>query len=162
MIKNFRFEYHVYHQNDALSEEHKTLLYAAKDAQLRAYAPYSMFTVGAAIYLANGTIITGNNQENAAYPSGLCAERVAIFSAKSQFPDIAISSIAIYAGNDKFPLSIPVSPCGACRQSILEYELLQKSPIEVLLASHVSPIYLIPSIKFLLPLHFEEDRLKKE
>jgi cytidine deaminase len=161
MTRQFQFNFLTHEDKSTLQQEYQKLLEAAIEAQARAYAPYSEFTVGAAILLHNSIIITGNNQENAAYPSGLCAERVSVFSAISQFPDQKISAIAIYGGNNKFPLTTPISPCGACRQSLLEYEIRQAQPIEVILAGSSSSIYVLSSVKHLLPLHFEEVRLRK-
>ena len=161
MTRLFQFNFLSHEDKSTLQQEHQKLLEAAIEAQSRAYAPYSEFTVGAAILLQNHNIVTGNNQENAAYPSGLCAERVSVFSAISQFPNQNISAIAIYGGNNKFPLTTPISPCGACRQSLLEYEIRQSKPIEVILAGNNSSIYILSSVKHLLPLYFEELRLRK-
>lgn len=160
MVEKLVFEYRVFKSDDISNPIQNHLINEAKLAQRRAYAPYSKFTVGAAVLLGNNSIVTGNNQENMAYPSGLCAERVALFSASSQYPDIEVKSIAIFAGNFNFPLHQPVSPCGACRQCLLEYEIRQEAPIEILMAGNKSDVYLIPSVKSLLPLHFHENRLK--
>ncbi|MFM7105213.1 MAG: cytidine deaminase [Flavobacteriales bacterium] len=160
MNRVFQFEYKLYGRND-LNPTHGQLVDAAKRAQAGAYAPYSQFTVGAAILLADNQIIAGSNQENAAYPSGLCAERVALFFAMSANPEATIAKVAVYAGNAKFPVQTPVSPCGACRQCLIEYELRQSTPIEIILAGDCNEIVVIPSAKYLLPLHFEESRLKK-
>src|SRR5690554_320948 len=103
----------------------------AVEIRKQAYAPYSQFRVGAAILLANEEIVTGSNQESAAYPSGLCAERVAIFQAGSLYPDTKILKIAITAASDLHPTERPTPPCGACRQSISEYEQRQNTPIEI-------------------------------
>lgn len=143
-----------------LTDAQQSLLDAAKQAQLKAYAPYSGFSVGAALLLDHGVIISGNNQENAAYPSGLCAERVAFFYAGAQHPSTRILSVAIVAGNDAFPITDPIAPCGACRQAMLEYELSQGHSIEVILKGYGDTIYKLDSIKSLLPLHFFEKALK--
>ncbi len=161
MTRQYVFDFSCYEHKSSLSDDYQKLLSAAVEAQSRAYAPYSRFTVGAAVLLKNNVIVSGNNQENAAYPSGLCAERVSVFSAMSQFPNQTISAIAVYGGNLEFPLTSPISPCGACRQSLLEYELLQSQPIEVILAANHSSIFILSSVKHLLPLHFEELRLRK-
>lgn len=141
---------------DELSDIDRKLIDAAREASHRAYAPYSHFSVGAAILLSNGEIITGSNQENAAYPSGLCAERTAAFYAHSRFPEAIFRKIAIAAidtsGNE---ILSPISPCGACRQVLLEYETIAGDSVEVLLAGR-SEIYILPSVASLLPLSFSE------
>ena len=114
---------------DLLTNSDKTLVLKAKSMLKSAYAPYSGFLVGAAVHLENGEIITGNNQENVAYPSGMCAERVAIFYAKSQFPNTKINSIAVSAISKNFLIEDVVSPCGSCRQVISEYEVKQNENI---------------------------------
>ncbi len=124
-----------------------------------AYAPYSNFTVGTAILLENNEIITGSNQENAAYPSGLCAERVAIFYAGAQFPNVAIKQIFITAGPVSREMTEPIPPCGACRQSIAEYELKQENPIELFFMGTRGKIYKSDSLKNLLPFMFDKKHL---
>jgi len=126
-----------------------------------AYAPYSKFHVGAAILLDDGTIVKGNNQENVAYPSGLCAERVALFYASSSFPGKKILKIAISAMSEEFEVDYPITPCGACRQALLEYENNHESDIEVLLAGQSGKVIVVPSISWLLPLSFSEGKLKR-
>lgn len=147
---------------DDLNELDRNLIERAKEATVRAYAPFSKYQVGAAILLDNGKIIEGSNQENAAYPSGLCAERTAAFFASSAHPGIPFKKIAIAAwvnpGDDKsfedgFQ-KLPVSPCGGCRQALMEYEHLYGN-IEVILYGK-DKIYILPSIKSLLPLAFSE------
>jgi cytidine deaminase len=138
------------------------LLKRARYAAENAYAPYSEFHVGAALQFTNGEILTANNQENVAYPSGLCAERVAIFYAGANYPgqpieSIAISCASIKAGSDK-----PFSPCGACRQVLAEYEQKQGSPIRILLGGKTGPILAVDSVKDLLPLVFEAKELRKK
>lgn len=141
---------------DELSPSDRALVDLAREATYRSYAPYSHFKVGAAIALENGEIITGSNQENAAFPSGTCAERSACFYAHSQYPDTGFSKIAVAAraGDDQF-VENPVPPCGACRQALLEYETLAKHDVEVLLVGRNS-VYRLPSVKSLLPLAFTE------
>lgn len=137
-----------------LSENEQVLISKSKDAVKNAYAPYSKFNVGAAVLLENGEIITGTNQENAAYPSGLCAERVAIFYANSQYPDVPVKAIAVTAyTNDKF-IEKPVPPCGSCRQVIIETETRFKTPIKIYLVSD-KKVTVIEDAKSLLPLHFD-------
>jgi cytidine deaminase len=131
----------------------------AISARSKAYAPYSKFTVGCALITDRGTIVTGNNQENAAYPSGLCAERVAIFAAGANYPDEEILKLAITASPIDNSLEKPVPPCGACRQSIAEYEKKQKNPIEIIFMGAAGEIYKSASISDLLPLIFDKKYL---
>jgi cytidine deaminase len=128
-------------------------------ARHRAYAPYSNFTVGCALLLANGEIITGNNQENAAYPSGLCAERVAIFAAGAQYPGIAVLKLAITASPKDDSFHKPVPPCGACRQSIAEYENNQDNNIELYFMGAAGNVLKSHSLSDLLPLVFDKNYL---
>ena len=144
-----------------LTEGDRQLLNEAWEACELAYAPYSNFHVGAALILANEIIFKGNNQENAAYPSGICAERVAVFSASSQYPGVPIKSMAVVAKTDVFNLSVPVTPCGACRQVIAEYETLSGEPIRILLQGNSDKIWIIEGIANLLPLMFHGGDLKK-
>ena len=137
------------------------LLEEAWSACDSAYAPYSNFHVGAALQLANDMIFRGNNQENAAYPSGICAERVAVFSAAASFPGVKIKTIAVVAKTEVFNLSQPVTPCGACRQVIAEYETLAGSPIRIILQGNSEKIWIIDGISNLLPLMFQGGDLKK-
>lgn len=136
---------------DALESE---LVKRAQAKTYSSYAPYSKFNVGAAILLDNGEIVAGANQENVAFPSGLCAERTAAFYAHSQYPDAKFQAIAIAArGIDGEPLAEPIPPCGACRQSLLQYELLAERNVKVLLVGR-QYVYRLPSISSLLPLAF--------
>ena len=125
----------------------------ASKARLNSYSPYSKFKVGCAVRLANGTIVTGNNQENMAYPSGLCAERVALFSAVAQHPNIGITSIAIIAQNQDGKWC-GASPCGACRQVIGEYESKSKNNIKIVLYQNDGSIVVFDGIDSLLPFRF--------
>jgi cytidine deaminase len=146
------------YQFDELNTEYQNLIRQAKEQVKKAYAPYSGFHVGAALQLENGEIFTGSNQENAAYPSGLCAERVAMFYANAQFPDVAVKTLAIAAfTNDSF-LPDPVTPCGSCRQVLLETETRFDKDITVLLYG-TEHVYLIENVKQLLPLCFEKESL---
>jgi cytidine deaminase len=154
----------IYEEYDSLEELHphdSNLLSHAKEALKNAYAPYSEYHVGAAILLENGKIFTGNNQENMAFPSGLCAERVAIYAAASNSPKVTIKTIAISAHSDKFPVLEPVPPCGSCRQAMIEYEMLQKQNIRIILQGDSGKIFVINSVESLLPLSFKEKGLKK-
>ena len=145
-----------------LTDQEQELMKAAQKSRDRAYAPYSSFYVGAALLLKNGKIITGNNQENIAYPSGLCAERTAIFSAGACYPNEAVEIMAISAKSKKFKVANPISPCGACRQVIAEYEFRHSNNIKILLMGEMGSVYVVASIKALLPLVFEENRLRSE
>ena len=139
---------------DELTADERRLVDLAREYTFHSYAPYSNFKVGAAILLENGEIVCGANQENSAFPSGTCAERSACFSAGARFPGVPFRTIAIDArGVDDQELPMPVSPCGACRQALLEYEKLAGHPVEVLLVGH-DAIYRLPSVKSLLPLAF--------
>ena len=142
------------YQYDELSEIDHALICAAMDATSRSYAPYSHFRVGAAARLANGVMVTGTNQENAAYPSGLCAERTTLFYANSQYPDQAVMTLAIAARTEADFIQSPIPPCGSCRQVILETEKRFKQPIRILLYGREA-IYEVKSIKDLLPLSFD-------
>lgn len=131
----------------------------AIEIRKNAYAPYSKFRVGAAILLDNGKIVLGSNQENAAYPSGLCAERVAIFHAGAIYPNVKIIKLAITAASDTNPTITPIPPCGACRQAIVEYESKQETPIEIYFMGEKGAIYKSNSISNLLPLSFDKSAL---
>jgi cytidine deaminase len=135
------------------------LMNKAHEARENAYAPYSRFKVGAALQLETGEIITGNNQENAAYPSGLCAERVAIFHTGSQNPDAIIVSMAITAKSLNALMTTPVPPCGACRQVLAEYEVKQKPSIEIYFMGETGKVVKANSVKDLLPLIFDNSFL---
>lgn len=139
-----------------LSPEMLELVERAKANTYKAYAPYSHFSVGAAILLGNGVIVDGSNQENVAYPSGTCAERSACFYAHSQYPDADFKAIAIAARDTHGHFaSGATAPCGACRQALLEYEILAGHPVKVLLASE-SKVYELESVASLLPLSFSK------
>ena len=156
-MKTYRIEsvMHIYEMAE-LNEEDKALVEAAKQATSGSYAPYSKFNVGAAVRLQNGGIIVGANQENAAFPSGLCAERTALFAAGAQYPDVPVSTLAIAArGTDGELLSEPCSPCGSCRQVIIESETRAKHPIRILLYGRRC-IYVIDGIRQIMPLMFSE------
>ena len=155
-MKNIKLEVDIkFCSLDELTKDEQELVQAAIDATENAYARYSNFKVGAAVRLADGRIVIGANQENAAFPSGLCAERSAIFAAQSQFPELAITTLAIAAKNHNGLVPHAVSPCGACRQVILEIEDRYKQPIRILLYG-TEGTYVIKSIKDLMPLSFAE------
>ena len=148
----------VFERSSDLPEEDLKLLKEAERASERAYAPYSNFKVGAAVLLDSGLVITGNNQENAAYPSGLCAERVALFFAMAQNPAASVKTIAIicHARSDE-----PVTPCGACRQVIAEYEQKQNGKIRILMGVPGRKTYAVQGVQSLLPFMFGSKELKK-
>jgi len=156
-MKNLNIETVIWEcQFDELSQEERHLLESAIDATRRSYAPYSKYKVGAALLLENGVEIIGCNQENAAYPAGLCAERTALFSAGVQYPDVAVTMLAIAARTPDGELqSEPVTPCGSCRQVIIETETRFGHQIRILLYG-LNKIYVMDGIKNLMPLSFTE------
>jgi len=149
----------IFDSIEELSDSLKQLMNEAVKAKSFAYAPYSKFKVGAALLLANGKIITGNNQENAAYPSGMCAERVAIWKASSDYPNERIIKIAISASSSSQITKEPVAPCGACRQSLFEYEIKQEKQIEVYFMGEIGKIIKTNSVSDLLPIAFDKSFL---
>lgn len=159
---DLKLTFHEFSSLEELSENDRSLLLEAKKASDVAYAPYSQFYVGAALELENGKTVIGTNQENVAYPSGLCAERVGIFAASTQYPGVAVNTIAITAKSKVFDVNFPVSPCGACRQVLSEYERLQGKPIRVILSGEKGKILIIDKIEDLLPFSFIADKLKKD
>ena len=160
-IQKITINIEQYTQPDELTQEDQNLLLEAKNATENSYAPYSEFHVGAAVLLENGKIIKGSNQENSAYPSGLCAERVALFYANSQYPDVAVKAIAITAKADHFIIESPIAPCGACRQVMAETEHRQKHKIRIIMQGTNGPVIATKGIENLLPLVFQEEKLKK-
>jgi len=149
----------VYSNLGALSTEDQILMNKAIKARGNAYAPYSKFHVGAALLLDNGEIVLGNNQENAAYPSGMCAERVAVWQAGSLFPGVKIKKLAISASSTITKVDKPIGPCGACRQTLSEYEINQKEPFPVIFMGEVGEIVKTPSLLSLLPFSFDSSYL---
>lgn len=154
MKKSIHIELEEYHHLNELSAIEQELVLKAKSIARLAYAPYSKFYVGAALLLENGAIVTGNNQENAAYPSGLCAERTAIFYANAQFPNQAIKTLAVAVFTNNAYAEMPVTPCGSCRQVMLESENRQQQPLRVIMTGE-KMIYVANSVKDLLPLSFD-------
>lgn len=146
--------FNVFDTLNELPQEALQLMETAIEAREKAYAPYSDFQVGAAISLDNGEVITGNNQENASYPSGLCAERIAIYYAGAKFPNNKILKIAITASSNKKDTNTPIPPCGACRQAIAEYEIKQDTPIEIYFMGKSGKVLKSNSLKNLMPLMF--------
>lgn len=144
-----------------LSKDDQDLVNQSIEAAKKAYAPYSEFYVGAAVRLTDGTVLEANNQENAAYPSGICAERVAMFYANSKYPDKAVDTMAIVVVNDQHEvIDENISPCGACRQVIVESEVRFDHPVRILLVSKKS-VLIFNSIKDLLPFSFNQGDLKR-
>lgn len=152
-------KFQVYESIDDLSEEIKDLMLQSFDIRDKAYAPYSNFQVGAALLLENGEVILGNNQENACYPSGLCAERTAIYAAGANFPGVNILKIAISSKSLTYTLDRPTPPCGSCRQAIAEYEVKQKEPIELYFTGETGKVLKSNSLSNLLPLGFDSSYL---
>ena len=144
---------------DDLPDEVQALMQSAVQARLGSYSPYSNFAVGAAVRLENGEVITGSNQENASYPSGLCAERTAIFYAGAKFPDQPIKCMAITAASSNEITNQPIPPCGACRQAIAEYEEKQGQPIEIFFMGEVGKVAKSSSLANLLPFVFKGSML---
>lgn len=155
--KSLNIEYLEYTSIDQMNNEERNLIVQADQNLKNAYAPYSNFKVSAVCKMEDGILVLGTNQENGAYPSGLCAERVAIFAAKSQFPDKKVDKIVVTTERS---MDNPVSPCGACRQVLVEYELSQNQPIEVVLKSGFSKVWKFKSVKDLLPIAFDGEFLK--
>lgn len=154
--KKYRFDYQIHTDLTEISEVDKTLIQRARVAAQNAYAPYSNFKVGAAILLENGEIFSGNNQENASYPVGICAERTLISYVHANFPDHKKIKLAISVPNSE---NI-ISPCGLCRQTLLEYEKIQNLSIQILLHNSQDMVLIIDSVSHLLPLHFDHESLK--
>ncbi|WKD86127.1 Cytidine deaminase [Polaribacter huanghezhanensis] len=149
----------VYDDVSELPSNVQLLMNKAIEARNNAYAPYSKFSVGAAMLLENNQIILGNNQESAAYPSGMCAERVAIWKAGSDFPGVKVKQLAITASSSISKVDRPVGPCGACRQTLSEYEINQKEPIEIYFMGEVGKIVKTESLLSLLPFSFDSTYL---
>ncbi len=150
-----------YASEGELPEEDRSLLQEAKAAVPTSYAPYSKFHVGCALLLANGKVIRGSNQENIAFPSGLCAERVAIFYAGATYPDVPVVAMAITAKAEDYEVKMPVMSCGACLQSISEYEMKFHQPIRMILQGETGDIYIAEGTKTFLPFQFWVEELKR-
>lgn len=149
----------VYENLSELPVDFRNLMAAAKDARQLAYAPYSDFRVGAAVALEDGRMLTGANQENAAYPMCNCAERVVLGNANMEAPNITITAMAISVYNPRKTIAEPAAPCGACRQVICEQESRQKQPIPLILQGAEGPVYVIESGRDLLPIGFDKSFL---
>lgn len=155
----FQVPYTTYTESE-LPVEVQELFSKAREATTLSYVPYSSFRVGCALGLSNGEIITGSNQENASFPAGICAERVGLVKASTGFPDVVMERIAIVALPDKSDRPVPVTPCGICRQSLLEYEVRQGRPLQVWFYTSNDKYICIPSASLLLPFSFTKDDLK--
>lgn len=156
MKKDIKIGYEHFTSINELDETERELYKKAKQARENGYAPYSNFLVGCSVLLENGDIYTGNNQENAAFPSGLCAERTAIFWIGANFPKEKMKKIFIIGGPREFSEKTPpIPPCGACRQSLMEYETKQNEDIEVYFSNLNEEVFKIKSIKDLLPFYFD-------
>ncbi|WP_372949094.1 cytidine deaminase [Mariniphaga sp.] len=154
-LRIFVYEYPTLYD---LPEADQKLVLAAREASGRAFAPYSRFNVGAALLLENHEIITGNNQENAASPTGLCAERVALFYANATYPDIAVKAMAVTASNNNGLVDGPVKPCGSCRQAMVETEVRYKQTIRIILDGK-KKIQVFEGVENLLPFAFKPESL---
>ncbi len=160
-VKTITIKVEEYNEHDQLPETDLLLLKKASEAIKGSYAPYSEFHVGAAALLENGEVVLGSNQENTAYPSGLCAERVALFHAQSTYPGVAVLSLAITAQCNHFVTNSPVTPCGSCRQVIAEVEKRQEQKIRIVMKGEEGMAQAVEGIDQLLPLLFHEEKLKK-
>ncbi len=158
--KKFHFSFDVYSSEKELNNDDADLLMKARDTTGQAYAPYSNFKVAAVAKLSNGEFIIGTNQENASYPAGLCAERVLLASVASRYPGIPIDTIAISYHNYNGESNRPVSPCGICRQSLLEYEERTNQPIRLILSGMNGDVIVVEKASQLLPLSFGGEDLK--
>ena len=152
--------FEIFNHLEDLDLESKYLAHKAKDAAHHAYAPYSKFQVGAAVLLQDGTVVTGTNQENAAYPSGMCAERVALYSAMAQHPEAIITKIAIVARRKTGKELVPATSCGPCRQVMLEMEIRQEKPFEVIMQNQEHKWVKAISAESLLPFSFTKAALE--
>jgi cytidine deaminase len=160
MHQKFEFEYEILEDNGGLSNDDQELLEAAKKATKTAYAPYSNFHVGAAARLSNGQIVIGSNQESTSFPVGICAERTLLNSVGSQFPELSITAMAIsYQPLNKDSIE-PISPCGMCRQSLLDYENRYGAHIKIILSGMSGKVMVIPTAANLLPFGFDGSILK--
>ncbi|MDE7149134.1 MAG: cytidine deaminase [Bacteroidales bacterium] len=163
MRKEITIAYEEYPDESALPAADAALLRQARRYVDNAYAPYSDFKVGAALRLADGTVVCGSNQENVAFPSGLCAERVAVFSAGANYPDVPIEALAVTArAADGQLTDYPISPCGACRQSLIEYEQRYGHKIRVILQGGSGKVVAFDGIDSLLPFQFEAEGIGAE
>ena len=155
-MKDFIITRHL----EDLDDESKYLSHKAKEAAAHAYAPYSKLLVGAAVLLEDGSVVTGTNQESAAYPSGMCAERVALYAAAAQHPGVKVNKIAVTAKKKAGKELKPITPCGPCRQVLLEFEIRQHKPIEIVMFAEDDQWVKAPSAESLLPFAFTKEHLE--
>jgi len=158
--EEYRFGYDVYNSSDDLNAADAHLVKEAREITKAAYAPYSKFKVGAVARLSNDELVIGTNQENASYPVGICAERVLLSAAATMHPNVAIDTIAISYDNTKGKSDRPISPCGMCRQSLVEYEERMNQPIRLILCGLQGKVFVIEKANALLPLSFGSADLK--
>ena len=158
--KKIEFSYKVFDDTSELGVEDAAILGKARLVTKQAYAPYSKFNVGAAALLQNGEIITGTNQENAAYPVSICAERVLLGTVGNLYPGVPVKTLAISYDSINVKSDHPISPCGMCRQAIHEYELRTESPIRLILSGQEGNVFIIEDASQLLPFAFTSDELK--
>ena len=162
MKKQIRIKYNAYSSKDELDQVSRDLLNSAEECMQKAYAVYSGFYVGAALLLDSGEVITGNNQENIAFPSSMCAERVALYFCKANFPNAKVMKIAISARSSEGVLYDSITPCGACRQVMSEYERIQNENMQVILKAEAGEILVFDSVTNLLPLAFESETINRK
>lgn len=155
----FEFQYEVYNDSSELTEGDASLLAKARKVTAQAYAPYSNFHVGAVAILENGETVSGTNQENASYPVGICAERVLLGSIATLHPDVPVRTIAISYNSKEVKSDHPISPCGMCRQALLEYETRTSKPIRLILSGQEGKVFIITTVRSLLPFAFTSDEL---
>jgi len=154
-------EVEEYQHFNELALDEKQLVHAAQKVAVAAYAPYSGFFVGAAILLNDGTVVSGSNQENVAFPSGICAERTAMFWAGANYPGKAIVKMAIYAQSEDFIVETPVYPCGSCRQVMSEYERIGGQAIRIIMVAATGKTHAVNGLINILPVAFDADNLKR-
>ncbi len=157
--KNFNFHYRVYNDSNELEASDSSLLEKARKITGLAYAPYSKFSVGAVALLANGEIVTGTNQENASYPVGICAERVLLGNAAMNYPGMPIVTLAVSYQSEAGKSDKPISPCGMCRQSLLEYEGRTGAGIRLILSGQTGKVIILQTASHLLPFAFTSEEL---
>ncbi|MCF6169902.1 MAG: cytidine deaminase [Bacteroidales bacterium] len=161
-VRHIQIHFEEYAEGEQLPPADLSLINEARQAVNTSYAPYSEFRVGAAVLLENGLVVKGSNQENASYPLGLCAERVALFHASSVYPELKVVAIAITAKAQHFITTTPITPCGACRQVMAETENRQGTPIRIIMRGQQGVAQIVNGIGNLLPLSFKEEKLKKK
>jgi cytidine deaminase len=157
--REIKFTLRVFANTSELSQEDANLLAKAKNALQNSYSPYSNFKVAAAVLLGNGETVTGTNQENAAFPVGICAEGTALSAASALYPLIPVKKIAITVKSGTHTVNHPVAPCGICRQKILEYETRFNSNIEIVMMGEEGVVHSVKSVKDILPLNFSREDL---